>query len=123
MSAIQGINILEQSPIYQTSLFGIIFTLLFISLAILFFVIAFILDEPKLLILMSIFTIFAAFGGITADTNFPLINSKVGTKYIIQVEDENAWKEIVPNYEIVKRVYENQNIWEIKGDYVDESNH
>jgi len=45
------------------------------------------------------------------------LNYPAYTHYIIQINDKVAWTEIAPNYTIVKEIYPNTDIYEIKHEY------
>lgn len=59
--------------------------------------------------------IFAAIANKETHKNF--LNYPAYTHYIIQIDDKAAWSEIAPNYIIVKEVYPNTGIYEIKREY------
>lgn len=46
-----------------------------------------------------------------------VLNHPAYTHYIIQINDKAAWAEIAPNYTIIKEVYPDTDIYEIKGEY------
>lgn len=48
--------------------------------------------------------------------NYP---SKI--EYTIEITDDNAWKELGPNYIVKEKLYETKEIYIIEGDYVDDN--
>lgn len=116
---ISGVEILSETIIYSPSLFG------FISIAILFFITAifFILTLEHKKIIIGFFTIciFIFFITITIMANSTyqtLLNKPYKIEYTIEIIDNNAWKEIGPNYTVKEKVYENKEIYILQGDYV-----
>lgn len=53
----------------------------------------------------------------TQENNKTFLNYPAYTHYIVQIDDKAAWSEIAPNYTIIKEVYPNTNIYEIKQKY------
>ena len=58
------------------------------------------------------------FGAIASEEEYKtFLNYPASTHYIIQIDNKAAWSEIAPNYTIVKEVYPNTGIYEIKREY------
>lgn len=76
-------------------------------------------DNPiGVLILLIDLVSIIIFGGIAAEEEYKtFLNYPAYTHYIIQIDDEAAWTEIAPNYIIIKEVYPNTDIYEIKRKY------
>lgn len=49
-----------------------------------------------------------------------IFNHPVKTQYTIEIKDDNAWKEIGPNYSVIKKIYDTKEIYLIEGDYVND---
>lgn len=120
---IQGVEVLTEKIIYSPQWFGIVawigampIGLLFLSLAI---------DEEELwqLIIGSIsLVLFIVFAVITFEENHStFLNKPSKIQYEIEITDDNAWKELGPNYDVLEKLYENKKIYRIKGDYINDN--
>lgn len=117
--AINGIEILKQTTIYSPMIFSVIFGVLCLALAITFILIACISENVNLLIPAAIFFITSIIIGATSDSNSQNVLTKPSKiEYVIEIKDDNAWKELGPNYTIKEKVYENKEIYLVEGDYV-----
>ena len=46
-----------------------------------------------------------------------ILNHPSKIEYIIEITDDNAWKELGPYYSVKEKVYENKEIYIVEGDY------
>lgn len=120
---IQGVEILSQKILYSPQWFGIVAWIGAMAIGILFLSLA--IDEEELwqLIIGSIsLVLFIVFAGITFEENHStFLNKPSKIQYEIEITDDNAWKELGPNYEVLKKLYENKEIYRIKGDYINDN--
>ena len=116
-----GVVILEQQTLYRPTLFGPIG--LIISLIVFLYAISLWMDvmEPGAGIASIIcFTCFILFLVLTfTDTHKTLLNKPDKIRYTIEITDDNAWKELGPNYDVIEKVYNDKEIYIIEGDYVE----
>lgn len=117
---IEGVQILEAKIIYSPWFLGISVCVLFFLLTIIFFVIA--TDDLRYIIIgiffavIFLYTLWASYVNNTSTfLNYP---NKI--RYTIEVIDDNAWKQIGPNYTVLEKVYSNKEIYIIQGDYCDD---
>ncbi len=117
---IQGIEILKEHLIYKPNMFGYISLLGFIIIAAWLLFMAIDNDSSKLLILAMVGSILGVVSIILCYCpNKTILNHPVKVRYDIEVIDENAWKELGPNYTVIEKIYDNAEIYIIEGDYVD----
>ena len=120
---IQGVEVLTEKIIYSPQWFGIIAWIGAMAIGLLFLSLA--IDEEELwqLIIGSIsLVLFIVFAGITFEENHStFLNKPSKIQYEIEITDDNAWKELGPNYEVLKKLYENKEIYRIKGDYINDN--
>ena len=120
---IQGVEILSQKILYSPQWFGIVAWIGAMAIGILFLSLA--IDEEELwqLIIGSIsLVLFIVFAGITFEENHStFLNKPSKIQYEIEITDDNAWKELGPNYEVLKKLYENKEIYRIEGDYINDN--
>ena len=65
------------------------------------------------------FILFITFLAITFEENHStFLNKPSKIQYEIEITDDNAWKELGPNYDILKKLYKNKKIYRIEGDYL-----
>lgn len=116
-----GVVILEQQTLYQPTLFGIIGWI--ISLVAFFCVLSLWMDvmEPGAGIASIIcFACFISFLVLTfTNTHKTPLNKPAKIRYTIEITDDNAWKELGPNYNVIEKVYNDKEIYIIEGDYVE----
>lgn len=70
-----------------------------------------------LLLFCSLIFIFTFVSIATEEKHKTFLNYPAFTHYIIQINDKTAWAKIVPNYTILKEVYPDTGIYEIKREY------
>lgn len=120
---IQGVEVLTEKIIYSPQWFGIVAWIGAMAIGLLFLSLA--IDEEELwqLIIGSIsLVLFIVFAGITFEENHStFLNKPSKIQYEIEITDDNAWKELGPNYDVLKKLYENKEIYRIEGDYVDDN--
>lgn len=120
---IQGVNVLSQKIIYSPQWFGIAAWIGAIILG-LFFLIIFI-EEDKMWTMISTivcFILFIIFIGIAFEENHnTFLNKPSKIQYDIEITDSNAWKELGPNYRVLKKLYENKEFYCIEGDYINDN--
>jgi hypothetical protein len=49
------------------------------------------------------------------------LNKPSKIQYDIEITDSNAWKELGPNYRVLKKLYENKEFYCIEGDYINDN--
>lgn len=117
---IQGVEILSQKINYMPTWLGIMLLIItfFLSL-ILFF--AWIDDYPKYFGIASCFTAALWILCLILSTRQcpTILNKPTKIEYTIEITDDNAWKELGPNYKVIEKVYEIKEIYRIEGDYVE----
>jgi len=117
---IPGVNILEQQIIYGPTWYGISIFVIFTFLMIVFIGIFADTTEFKfgLISIISIIGFLISVGlTLGCDLNPTILNRPKKIDYTIEIIDENAWKEIGPNYTVLEKVYNNKEIYVIEGDY------
>lgn len=119
---IQGVEILTQKIIYSPEWFGIIAFILFLFTT--FVLIAMWADGfiKKDIGIISCFTfsLFILCLILTTATEYEtVLNHATKIQYEIEVLDDNAWKELGPNYTVKEKIYSNKEIYLIEGDYVE----
>lgn len=116
---IEGITLLNQFVEYSYK--PLIIIMLFIIACILALISVLLLEtDHPIGILIIIFTLAftLVFGSMAAEEEHKtFLNYPAYTHYIIQIDDKVAQSEIVPNYTIIKEVYPNTGIYEIKREY------
>lgn len=120
---IQGVEVLTEKIIYSPQWFGIVAWIGAMAIGLLFLSLA--IDEEELwqLIIGSIsLVLFIVFAGITFEENHStFLNKPSKIQYEIEITDDNAWKELGPNYDVLEKLYENKEIYRIKGDYINDN--
>ena len=120
---IQGVEVLTEKIIYSPQWFGIVAWIGAMAIGLLFLSLA--IDEEQLwqLIIGSIsLVLFIVFAGITFEENHStFLNKPSKIQYEIEITDDNAWKELGPNYDVLEKLYENKEIYRIKGDYINDN--
>lgn len=120
---IQGIEILKEKIIYSPQWFGIAAWIGAMAIGIFFLLLAVDEEEPWQFIIGSIsLVLFIIFAAITFEENHStFLNKPSKIQYEIEIIDDNAWKELGPNYDVLKKLYENKEIYRIKGDYINDN--
>ena len=120
---IQGVCVLSQHIIFSPMWYGIAAWVIMLCLAFLFSL--FWLDGYEEWaglvcgICSALFIIFAALTFTESEKN--LLNHPSKIEYTIEITDDNAWKELGPNYTVKEKLYETKEIYIIEGDYVDDN--
>lgn len=116
---IQGIEVLKEHFIYKPNMFGCISLLGFIIITAWILFMAIDNDSIKLVKLGMAGCILTIVSIILCYCpNKTIFNHPVKIRYNIEIIDENAWKELGPNYTVIEKVYDNAEIYVIEGDYV-----
>ena len=120
---IQGVNVLSQKIIYSPQWFGIAAWIVAVVLGFLFIMILIEEDETWAIVPIIIcFILFIIFMGISFEENHnTFLNKPSKIQYEIEIIDDNAWKELGPNYNVLEKIYENKEIYRIEGDYIDDN--
>ena len=117
---IQGVCVLSQQTIFSPTWHGTAAWVIMMCLGFFFAIIW--LDGCETWAGVVCWTCFALFIACVVltfneDKKTPL-NYPSKIKYTIEITDENAWKELGPNYTVIEKVYDNAEIYVIEGDYV-----
>lgn len=120
---IQGVEVLTEKIIYSPQWFGIVAWIGTMAIGIFFLLLAIDEEEPWHFIIGGIsLVLFIIFAGITFEENHStFLNKPSKIQYEIEITDDNAWKELGPNYDVLKKLYENKEIYRIKGDYINDN--
>lgn len=120
---IQGVCILSQHVIFSPAWYGIAAWLIMMCLAFFFGMIWLEGTETWVGLVCGIcfalFIIFVAFTFTENEKN--LLNRPSKIEYTIEITDDNAWKELGPNYTVKEKLYETKEIYIIEGDYVNDN--
>jgi len=118
---IQGVEILTQKIIYAPQLLGTILWLIAIMLGFFFFMILIEIKDNHLIIpfFICVILFIISMGCSTNHDNPTFLNKPFKIQYEIEITDNNAWKEIGPNYNVINKLYNNKEIYLIEGDYVE----
>lgn len=117
---ISGVNILEQQIIYGPTWYGFSIFVIFTFLMIVGIGLLVDTGEFKfgLIGVISLIGFLISIGlTFTCDSTPTILNKPEKIEYTIEIINENAWKEISPNYTVLKKVYDNKEIYIIEGDY------
>jgi len=120
---IQGVCILSQHTFFSPMWYGIAAWVIMMCLAC-FFGMMWLdgLEEWAGLICGICFALFIIFLALTFTENEKtLLNHPSKIKYTVEITDDNAWKELGPNYTVKEKLYETKEIYIIEGDYVDDN--
>ena len=113
--AINGITILASQALFCPTTYGNL--IVFLSLVLLFVLLVFFICFEKTICFIGsiFFFILLVISSIlvSMDTQ-TILNKHYATQYTIEILDDNAWKEIGPNYEVVEKPYENKEIYIIE---------
>lgn len=120
---IQGVNILTQQIIFGPIWQGIAAWIIIMCLA--FFFAIMWLDGSEEWAGPVCWICFALFIGCLA-LNFSqysktFLNHPSKIEYTIEIIDDNAWKELGPNYTVKEKLYETKEIYIIEGEYVNDN--
>lgn len=119
---INGVEILKQSIIYIATWYGNILLLFFLVGGALIAVTGGLWDDIKIMILgttICVSTLILI--PFATSSDFPtFLNKPYKIQYIIEIKDDSAWKEIGPNYKVIKKIYDNKEIYLVEGDYIDD---
>ena len=120
---IEGVEILSQNIIYRPELYGIIIIVALGALAFLFlgFWIDNIIDDWGAFAFLGACSLAIIIGFITFDNKPNTFNYPDKIQYEIEIIDDNAWKELGPNYTVLNKPYETKEIYLIEGNYVDDN--
>lgn len=119
---IQGVCILSQRTIFSPMWYGIAAWAIMMCLT--FFFALMWLDGceewagPVCWIFFVLFIVCIALTFIEESKTIFNYPSKI--EYTIEITDDNAWKELGPNYTVKEKPYETKEIYIIEGDYVDD---
>ena len=120
---IQGVNILTQQIIFGPIWQGIAAWIIMMCLT--FFFAIMWLDGCEKWTGPVCWICFALFIGCLAlnfsQHNKTFLNHPFKIEYTIEITDDNAWKELGPNYTVKEKPYETKEIYIIEGDYVDDN--
>ena len=120
---IQGVCILSQHVIFSPVWYGIAAWVIMMCLA--FFFAMLWLGEmeewagPLCWIFFALFIICIALTFI--EDSKTILNHPSKIEYTIEITDDNAWKELGPNYIVKEKPYETKEIYIIEGDYTDDN--
>ena len=120
---IQGVYILSQQTIFSPMWYGIAAWVIMMCLAC-FFGLLWLdgCEEWAGLVCGICFALFIIFLALTFTENEKnLLNYPSKIEYTIEITDDNAWKELGPNYTVKEKPYETKEIYIIEGDYVDDN--
>lgn len=114
--------ILNEQIIYSPITIYLIFMAVLSILAASAFVIAIEESEIKFLIPATLFLIsILAISFNLSTTNKTRCNKPTSIRYTVEIIDNNAYKELINNYKIIKKVYDTKEIYLVEGDYPNES--
>lgn len=118
---IQGVEILTQKTIYSPHWLGIIALIMFLFTTIILIRMwadGFI-NKGAGIVSCFTFALFLICLILLTATNYETpLNYPTKIQYEIEILDDNAWKELGPNYTVKEKVYENKEIYLIEGDYI-----
>jgi len=114
---INGVAILASQALFSPTIYGIL--IIFLSLVLFGTFLSLFFDFDKSIYLIMSFFFFilmiVSIGLISVDAQ-TILNRHRKTQYTIEILDDNAWKEIGPNYEVVEKPYESKEIYIIEGE-------
>lgn len=118
---IQGVEILTQKTLYAPQWFGAIAWIIFLFIAIFLFMtwIENLYSRGAGIASCFTFALFLLCMLLSSTSEEPtFLNHPIKIQYEIEVTDNNAWKELGPNYKVLKKIYETKEIYLVEGDYV-----
>lgn len=118
---IQGVEILTQKTIYSPQWFGIATWIIFLIATICLLGLWADGFLNKGAGIASCFTavLFLLCLILTMAQSSNILNYPTKIKYEIEITDDNAWKELGPNYIVEEKIYNNKEIYLVEGDYVE----
>lgn len=120
---IQGVCILSQRTIFSPMWYGIAAWVIMMCLTCYFALIWLEGCEdwagPVCWICFALFVI--CMGLNFTDNSKTFLNHPSKVKYTVEITDDNAWKELGPNYTVKEKPYETKEIYVIEGDYIDDN--
>lgn len=120
---IQGVNVLSQKIIYSPQWFGIAAWIGAIVLGF-FFLIIFIEGYKEWAMVPTIvcFILFIILIAIAFEENHnTFLNKPSKIQYDIEITNDDAWKELGPNYRVLKKLYKNKKFYCVEGDYINDN--
>ena len=117
---IQGIEILTKEIVYSPNWLGIVSLIItFFSSIMLLFMFTDIEVKGAGIASCFVFALFVLCLILAVVQHSTILNDPSKIEYTIEITDENAWKELGPNYKVIEKVYETKEIYLIEGDYVE----
>ena len=119
---IQGVEILTQKIIFSPTWQGIATWAIIMCLTFFFALLWLEKSENWVvgLIPLICFVFFVISLALTyTDNSKTFLNYPSKTEYTIEIIDDNAWKELGPNYTVKEKAFENKEIYIVEGDYVE----
>ena len=120
---IQGVNILTQQVIFGPTWQGIAAWVVMMCFTF-FFAVMWLdgCEEWSGPICWICFVLFIICIALTfVESGKTLLNHPSKIEYTIEIIDDNAWKELGPNYTVKEKPYEMKEIYVVEGDYVDDN--
>lgn len=117
---INGVEILSEKLLYSPQWFGIAAWVIIMCL-VFFFAIIWLDRGDKWAgpVCGLCFVLFIICMPLNFTDNYKtFLNHPSKIEYTIEITDDNAWKEIGPNYKVIEKLYETKEIYKIEGDYV-----
>ena len=121
--SINGIEILSKEIIYQPNVLGIISAISLGIITMILFLgwIDSFFDDWVAIVSLFTFALMIVCVIIMNVNHQNFLNSPFKTRYEIEIIDDNAWKELGPNYTVKSKLYETKEIYLIEGDYINEN--
>jgi len=115
---INGIAILASQALFGPTIYGILIMFLSSILFVILLESSVDFDKPIYLIPSIFFFILMIISIVltSTDDTQTILNKYYKTQYTIEILDDNAWKEISPNYKVIEKPYENKEIYIIEGE-------
>lgn len=117
---IEGVEILSQNIIYSPQIYGIIIVIILGALTAIFLGLWVNGDIGDWSVTVSLLGfILTIISGIIIfnEHKSTIFNYPDKIQYEIEIIDDNAWKELGPNYTVLNKLYETKEIYLIEGDY------
>lgn len=120
---IQGVCILSQHTIFSPAWYGIAAWITMMCLVVFFAMMW--LDGcegwagPVSAVCFALFIICIALTFV--ESGKTIFNQPSKIEYTIEITDDNAWKELGPNYTVKEKPYEIKEIYIIEGDYINDN--
>lgn len=119
-----GVKILSEQIIYTSQSYSYIIWIILFFLSVFFLVMGFncLLDKWAIIAgTVSLILSFTIVGCSCIPDSPNIFNHPFKIRYEIEIINDNAWKEIGPNYNVLKKRYESKEIYIIEGDYVNDN--